>query len=93
MTTVHIRYDLPEVRGNKLDAVCDHDYPDDREVAEILLTVLHANEVAPLSGISDKYRGEASDRPPRAIDVLARYGLSNVMYSVNGLELVRIRRE
>lgn len=90
MTTLHILYDLPEVRQNKLDVVCAHPKPDDREVAEALIKVLHPDEITPFGGPTDKIRGDQPDRVPDPVEVLARYGISNVMYSVDGKPQVTI---
>lgn len=90
MTTIHILYDLPNKRQNKIDVVCEHPKPDDREVVEALIKVLHADEIAPFGGPTDKIRGDKPDPVPDPVDVLARYGISNVMYSVDGKPMVTI---
>jgi hypothetical protein len=91
MTTINVKFDLPDILGVKLDIVCEQSAPIKFEVAETLLKFLHKHQVVSYDGMGDDLGHERGDHSRRLSDVLARYGVSNLTYSIDGEPEIAIR--
>jgi hypothetical protein len=84
MNNVKVAFDLPDILGVKLDFLCENPTPSDVEVADALLKFLDEHKVVSYD--------EPIDADLSVIEALARYGVANVMYSLDGGPQVPLRR-
>lgn len=91
MTTAVVVTCRHKGESDQFDVVLNDPRPDDRAVTEAVVRIIDLAEKAPFGLLKDKVRGEPADPTPSCVDVLARYGITDAHYSVNGGPMTPIK--